>query len=75
MIHCPACGAQTTVSNIASRGDSRIADALQIVTRTRTCAECARTTHTTELRSAELGELRRLAYLWQRHAATEAAPS
>lgn len=67
MIHCPRCGGDTTVRNIASRGDSRVADALQVVSRTRTCKACGSSQHTTEIRTAELGELRRQSYLWRLH--------
>lgn len=70
MIHCTACGARTRIDNSETVGEAPIADALNIYTRTRRCIACSNTTHTTELRTTELGELRRQAYLWQRHEAS-----
>ena len=61
------------VENIASKGDSRVQDALNVQTRTRCCVTCAGQVHTTETTTSELHELRRRAYLWERFVAKEPA--
>jgi ribosomal protein S27AE len=71
MIHCPKCGAGMPVRHIGGKLDSQIADAMQVAYRNRECRACGTVLHTTELRTAELGELRRQAYLWQRHEAAD----
>lgn len=73
MIHCTRCGARMRIAN-SSGGDNPLADALNVITRTRGCGACGETTHTTEMRSNELSELRRQAYLWQRHEAEITSP-
>lgn len=73
MIHCPKCGAGMPVRHIGGKLDSRVADALRVAYRNRQCRACGTVLHTTELQSSELSELRRQAYLWQRHEAAERA--
>lgn len=72
MIRCK-CGGTTFVKSLASKGDSRSQDAMNVQTRTRYCATCLETLHTTETMTSELHELRRRAYLWERFAAKEEA--
>ena len=72
MIRCK-CGGTTFVKNLASKGDSRSQDELNVQNRTRYCVVCLETLHTTETMTSELNELRRRAYLWERFAAKEAA--
>lgn len=71
MIHC--CGAAALVRHIGGKLDSDVANALQIAYRNRQCQACGKVMHTTEIRTSELNELRRQAYLWQRHEAAERA--
>lgn len=67
MIYCTTCGGRTRIGNSETVGEAPIADALNVFTRTRYCTDCNRSVHTTEITSAELGELRRQSYLWRRH--------
>ena len=62
LIFCPKCSTQMRVAHIGGCYDSDKQDALNVAHRTRRCPKCSAETHTTELSTAELHELRRMAY-------------
>lgn len=69
-ISCPKCGGQSHLRQGRSSG-SELCTAMRIVNRVRVCKACGFSFRTVEIDCAELSDLRRRAYLYDRTSAKE----
>lgn len=66
IVSCPRCGGDGITNNNNKPRANEATRALRVVKRIRCCEACRFSFQTTELDSAELAELRRRAYLYER---------